>query len=65
MLKFSLTVTEYYFYTSVLNVEGIQLMTIIDAKMGQTDKGQNVQLFRLSNEIMIYVYCNRIKSSLK
>ena len=42
-------------------------MTIIEAKRDKTDKGQNEQLllnylsYRDSNQIMIYLDCNRLK----
>ena len=44
-MKLPLTATEYYSYNSVPSVESINLLAIIEAKMGQNTKGKNAQLF--------------------
>ena len=46
--------------------ESIKLLTIIEAKIGQTEEGQKAQLYlryRGSNQIMIHIGCNRNKGS--
>ena len=61
--KFPLTATECYVFKSVPSVESIKLLKIFEAK---TEEGQNAQLYlryRGSNQIMIYVDCNRSKGS--
>ena len=52
------------------SVESIKLLTIIKQKRDKTEVGLNAQLFiklsvlsRDSNQIRIYIDCNRIKSS--
>ena len=62
-LKFPLTATEQYgvcecAHKSVPSVESIKLMTIIEAKIGQ--KCATYLRYRGSNQIMIYIYCNRV-----
>ena len=36
-------------------------MTINDVKVGQNGENSECAFFRLSYQIMIYVFCNRIK----
>ena len=68
-LKFQTKRSDYYAYNSVPSVESIRLMTIILGKWDKTEEGQNAQLllnylrYRDSNQILIYLDCNRIKGS--
>ena len=49
------------------SVESLKLLAIIEAKMGQKGRMRNFLLYYLyyrdSNQIMIYIDCNRIKGS--
>ena len=64
--RFPLHATEYYAYNSV---ESLKLMTIIFGKMGQKWKKAKTRFFfyylryRYSDQISIYIICNRKTSS--
>ena len=51
------------------SIEYVKLMSIIEAKIEQTEEGQrnfiynNIYLYRGSNQIIIFIDCNRIKGS--
>ena len=72
-MEFLLNATEYYATNSVLSVESIKLMTIIEAKMGQNGKRSKYATlyyiflgYRDSNQIMVYIVGNLlIKSHFK